>query len=256
MTESTKQLIRNIPGTISLYMFCRRLLALPWFIKDLITFKTASRRDGRFTTPLFSLHPILIDKTSTTHFEPHYTYHPAWAARIVANSGPKKHVDISSTLAFSTIVSAFMPVEFYDYRPATLNLDGLVSEHADLTKLQFASDSIASLSCMHTVEHVGLGRYGDPVDPQGDIKAAAELARVLQPGGQLIFVVPVGRSRIEFNAHRVYAYDQVLALFPTLILKEFSMVPDDHRQHGLVRDANPSDVKNQYYACGCFVFTK
>ncbi|NDC42314.1 MAG: DUF268 domain-containing protein, partial [Chitinophagia bacterium] len=56
--------------------------------------------------------------------------------------------------------------------------------------LPFESDSIPSLSCMHTIEHVGLGRYGDQLDPQGDLKAIAELKRVVQPGGDLLFVTP------------------------------------------------------------------
>ena len=119
--------------------------------------------------------PTLLDRTATTKFEPHYIYHPAWAARVVAKINPAKHVDIASTLHFSTIISAFLPVEFYDYRPAILNLPGLVSKHADLTKLHFADNSIESLSCLHTIEHVGLGRYGDPIDPTGDVTACKEL---------------------------------------------------------------------------------
>jgi hypothetical protein len=45
---------------------------------------------------------------------------------------------------------------------------------------------------MHVVEHVGLGRYGDPIDANGDAQAIKELKCVLWPGGVLYFVVPTG----------------------------------------------------------------
>lgn len=256
ITESTKKIIRKVPGSVALYMFLRKLKSLPWFASDYFKLKKLLKNDNRFSLSLKNLQPIFIDKTSTTQFEPHYVYHPAWAARIVAKTNPAKHVDIASILQFSTIVSAFVPVEFYDYRPAHLKLSGYKSEHGDLTNLHFPSDSVESLSCMHTLEHVGLGRYGDPIDALGDIKAAAELARVLKVGGSFIFVTPVGKPKIEFNAHRIYSYEQVLALFPTLKLVEFSLVPDNFREDGFIENANPAIVKDQNWGCGCFHFTK
>ncbi|NEP31283.1 MAG: DUF268 domain-containing protein [Moorea sp. SIO3B2] len=149
-------------------------------------------------------YPILNENTTTTAFEPHYTFHPAWAARILKQINPTKHVDISSSLSFVTLVSAFVPVEFYDYRPAELKLSGLQCRKANLTDLPFPSESISSISCMHVIEHIGLGRYGDPLDPIGDCKAIKELQRVVAPGGNLLMVVPVGRARVQFNAHRIY----------------------------------------------------
>jgi len=256
ISETTKKRIRKIPGSIALYMFFRRLKAVPWFVSDYFAFRKVNKEDGRFVLSAKNLKVVLIDKTSTTLFEPHYTYHPAWAARIVAKTKPAKHVDISSILQFSTIVSAFIPVEFYDYRPANLKLSGYKSEHGDLTNLHFPTDSVESLSCMHTLEHIGLGRYGDPIDPTGDVKAASELARVLAPDGSFIFVTPVGKPTLEFNAHRIYSYEQVLELFPSLKLIEFSLVPDNFREDGFIEDADPSIVKEQDWGCGCFHFTK
>ena len=78
----------------------------------------------------------------------------------------------------------------------------------DICALPFADGSIQSLSCMHVVEHVGLGRYGDPLDPMEIEWQCSELQRVLAPGGDLLFVVPVGKPRIMYNAHRIYSYDR------------------------------------------------
>jgi SAM-dependent methyltransferase len=198
---------------------------------------------------------VLEDATTTTAFDPHYTYHPAWAARILAHTRPTEHVDISSLLQFSTLVSAFVPVRFYDYRPAQLALNGLQCEHADLLALPFEDNSVDSLSCMHVIEHIGLGRYGEPLDPLGDRKAMRELARVLAPGGQLLFVTPVGKPRLQFNAHRIYSYEQIQEGFSSLTLREWALLPDDFT-HGLLLNPNVEVVEQQQYACGCFCFEK
>jgi SAM-dependent methyltransferase len=228
----------------------------PGFIRDYLVFKRLSKKQGRFSIKFTDLFPQLFDNTGKTHFDPHYTYHPAWAARIVAAIKPTKHIDISSILHFSTLVSAFVPVEFYDYRPAEVRLDNLACKKGDLTALPFPDNSVESISCMHTIEHVGLGRYGDPIDPDGDIKAITELIRVVKPGGTLIFVTPVGKPKIMYNAHRIYSYEQVTNLFPGMALKEFSLVPDDFKTHGLITHADKDMVKSQSYACGCFWFVK
>jgi SAM-dependent methyltransferase len=211
----------------------------------------------RFTLSRDDFFPIINEKTAYTGFDRHYVYHPAWAARIVANNRPEKHVDISSTLHFCSILSAFIPVDFYDYRPAKLVLTALNSLSADLLDLPFADNSIPSLSCMHTVEHVGLGRYGDPLDYDGDLKAIKELKRVLAVGGHLLFVVPLGReNRIFFNAHRVYTKQHVLDLFADLQLVDFSLIPEDENDGGLVSDPSNQLLAEQVYGCGCFHFTK
>ena len=198
----------------------------------------------------------MFDKTVTTGFDRHYVYHTAWAARKVKAINPKVHIDIASSLYFPSIVSAFIPVEFYDYRPAPLVLSDLSTKHADLTKLHFDSNSITSLSCLHTIEHIGLGRYGDPIDPDGDKKACHELARVLAPGGSLLFVTPVGKEAvIQFNAHRIYTYELVRKLFPGLELKEFSFIPEKGTD-GIHENADPQELNNETYACGCFWFIK
>jgi hypothetical protein len=200
-------------------------------------------------------HMCLNDKTKTTGFDSHYIYHTAWAARTVASISPVRHVDIGSSLYFCAMLSAFVPVSYYDYRPASLHLDNLTSAHADLLHLPFADASIPSLSCMHTVEHVGLGRYGDTLDPDGDLKAMAELQRVLAAGGSLLFVVPVGRPRVVFNAHRIYSYADVMQGFQELELRQFSLISDEPCT-GLIDQADPAIANAQSYGCGCFRFER
>ncbi|MEI8226711.1 MAG: DUF268 domain-containing protein [Planctomycetota bacterium] len=242
-----------LPGMKFLQKNFARQASRRRFAEEYKHFVDAAKAAGsRFEMTWDDRHPCLDDRTTTTTFDRHYVFHTAWAARVLAQSRPRKHVDIGSSLYFAGIVSAFVPTEFYDLRPAALNLSNLQSRHADLMRLPFGDGEVESLSCMHVVEHVGLGRYGDPIDPDGDLKAMRELQRVVAPAGSLLFVVPVGRPRVQFNAHRIYSYQQVQEAFPELEICQFSLIPDLESDGGLLQNASPDLVPQQRYACGCF----
>ena len=105
---------------------------------------------------------------------------------------------------------------------------------------------------MHVVEHVGLGRYGDRLDAAGDLAAMQELERVLAPGGNLLLVVPVGQPRVCYNAHRVYALEEIVRSFDDLTLRQFALLPDPKFGDEAVIDPDAELVSRQQYACGCF----
>ncbi|MDB5259213.1 MAG: hypothetical protein JWO73_421 [Candidatus Taylorbacteria bacterium] len=236
------------------------VLLTPFIIRDYLKF-TKLDANPRFGLSIRDFYPQVKDKTITTGFDRHYVYHTAWAMRKVRDINPKKHVDVGSILYFCTHISAFIPTEFYDYRPAKLSgLDGLVSKEGNLLSLPFADDSVESISCMHTIEHIGLGRYGDPIDPDGDIKAIEELKRVVAKGGSILFVTPVGKPRIEFNAHRIYSYGQIMDLFAKgpnpLKLREFSLIPESAETGELIPNATKEMADAERYGCGCFWFVK
>ncbi len=229
-----------------------RITLTPFVLRDYLVYKKADNKK-RFEIKVKDFYPQIKDKTITTNFDRHYVYHVAWAVRKVLELKPNFHTDISSSLYFSSTLSASLPVKFYDYRPAKLTLSNLESYSADLTKLPFPDESIESLSCMHTIEHIGLGRYGDPLDPDGDLKAIKELKRVLAKGGSLLFVVPIGQPKIEFNAHRIYSYRMIKELFSDLELAEFYFIPESGDP---VVNEKEEIVNKSSYACGCFWFIK
>lgn len=220
-------------------------------------FQLKSHSKPRFSLQLRDLQLCLFDATASTTFDRHYVFHTAWASRILAETRPESHIDISSSLYFVANVSAFVPIEFYDYRPAKLGLSGVGSHQGDLYALPFSDASVRSLSCMHVVEHIGLGRYGDRLDYDGDIKAVSEIRRVVSSGGNVLFVVPVGgKPLIKFNAHRIYTYRQVVSMFSGFRLKEFALIPDSEMEGGLIRYASEAQANSQQYGCGCFWFEK
>jgi hypothetical protein len=226
------------------------------FVNEYRRFRAAAAADGRFPVLWKNRSAFLKEKTSQSGFDRHYVYHTAWAARMVRQANPSFHVDISSSLYFCSIVSAFVPVRFYEFRTPDLKLSNLSTESADLLALPFESGSVASLSCMHVVEHAGLGRYGDPLDPAADLAAIAELKRVLAPRGMLLFVVPLGRPVVRFNSHRTYSYGQILGYFIGLTLAQYAFIPESFSDGPMVEDPPQETRDRGREGCGCFMFTK
>jgi hypothetical protein len=235
-------LVINLRGVLSIYRLAPFLLQWRRF---------AGR--SRIAAPAADLYPCLADATAKTDFDPHYFFQAAWLARKLAASRPAVHTDIASDVGMIGVLSAFVPVEFLDIRPLEVALPGLVSRKDDLSSLALPSDSVSSLSCLHVLEHIGLGRYGDPLDPDGHVKAAGELSRVLAYGGDLYLSVPVGRERACFNAHRVFSVATIRNLFATLELSDFALV-DDHGRF-LAGMAEAEAARNEY-GCGMFHFAK
>jgi SAM-dependent methyltransferase len=228
------------------------------FVMDYLRFRRLSSAGARQRLAVRWKHrnPRLRDRTAGSVFDKHYVYHTAWAMRALAELRPHRHVDIASSVYFAALASAFVPCEFYDFRPASIHLPNLRTGRADLLALPFESDSIPSLSCMHVVEHVGLGRYGDEIDPDGDLKACGQLTRVLAPGGSLLFVVPVGQPRVVFNAHRVYSLGQVRQALAGLELKSSVLISMKADGNPVLSDPAEDVVAAERYGCGCFWFLK
>jgi SAM-dependent methyltransferase len=199
-------------------------------------------------------YPCLGDRTKKTPFDAHYVFQAVWAMEHIAQSGDQHHIDVGSDVRFVTMLTTHLPVTFVDIRPLKAKgIKRLTSIAGSLLELPFADASVKSLSCLHVAEHVGLGRYGDPLDPSGTRRACAELARVLAPGGNLFFSLPVGRSRVCFNAHRVHTPAQILDYFRELELIAFAVV-DDRRE--FLSNILPSQMAVSEYGCGMFWFQR
>jgi hypothetical protein len=229
--------------------------SLPTFLRNLKTYSNSNRTPS--LRPHWSnMFPILTDMNAPAGtIGGHYFHQDLWAARKIFHVLPARHIDIGSrTDGFIAHLLTFMPVTVVDIRPMHSSLEGLTFFQDDATNLRnLATDSVPSLSSLHAAEHFGLGRYGDPVDPQACFLFMAALERVLAPGGRLYFSVPIGQERVEFNAHRVFAPETILRSFSRLKLVSFAFVADDGNLH---TDASPHTIPPSQLACGLFEFTK
>lgn len=141
----------------------------------------------------------------------------------------KEHYDIGSSVSsfIAHLLASGIRVNAIDVRPFRGECENLYSITDDATMLnQFEDDSILSLSALCSLEHFGLGRYGDPVDPEACFKCFAQIQKKLKKGGKLFISVPVGQERVEFNAHRVFYASTIVSCFDQLKLIEHSVIED------------------------------
>lgn len=238
------------PGT-----FLRSFRSLPTYVRDALKYQKLNRRPS-LRLRWREAFPILTDMSASAGtIGGHYFHQDLWAARKIFARQPRAHLDIGSrTDGFIAHLLSFMDVTVVDIRPMTSTIRGLTFFQDDATELANIPDnSVDSLSTLHAAEHFGLGRYTDAIDPMACFTFMSSLERVLAPGGRLYFSVPVGRERVEFNAHRVFSPATVLASFPQLQLVTFSYVGDDG---ALYEGLDPVAMPLSELACGLFEFTR
>lgn len=187
----------------------------------------------------------------------HYFHMDLLVARFIADAKPKRHLDVGSRIdGFVAHVAAFRAIEIMDIRPLAIPSHPQIRfVQGDLMRPQ--SDTIGqvdSLSCLHVLEHIGLGRYGDPIDPSGHRLAFSNLVELVAPGGTFYFAAPVGRGKVMFNAHRVFD-PAVVPLWEAqrLEVERFDYVDDTGALHV---NAEPADAAGLEYGCGIYTFKR
>src|SRR5580698_1619737 len=229
-------------------VFVRTLRSLPTFLKDIRRYQKMNPPRG-FRIGIKSLFPILTDRGASAGLTgDHYFLQDLWAAKKIFERNPREHLDVGSRIdGFVAHLLSFRSVTVVELRPLDENIPGLTFLCDDATEMGLVqSDSIESLSSLHVAEHFGLGRYGDPVDPHACFRFMASLERILAPGGRLYFSVPIGRERVEFNAHRVFAARTILHSMPGLRLLSFSHVSEEGE---LFQDSDPDRASERHTPC-------
>ncbi len=192
--------------------------------------------------------PILDERTATSGGLGAYFQQDLHVARLVKEAAPERHVDVGSRIdGFIGHLAVFRKVEVLDIRPQPVTIPNVVFHQLDLMKELPAEwvECTGSLSCLHTIEHFGMGRYGDPIDAEGHLKGLGQLKRMVAPGGILYLSTPMGPQRIEFNAHRIFSADTCFKWFERdWEILSFSFVDDGGKLHKSVGWGEPGRTDN------------
>ena len=237
------------------------------FIKGLSLYladkKELTKQKGNDTHfPFGSNRPIFEDRFAESGLASgHYFHQDMLVARKIYENKPIRHVDIGSrTDGFIAHVAIFREIEMFDIREQKSNVKNILFKKADLMQLPDNMYNYCdSISALHSIEHFGLGRYGDPIDYSGHEKALQNISKILTVGGVFYFSVPIGPQRINFNAHRVFSVKYLIELLKNNFeIKTFSFVNDFGDLFEYVKMTHEEIERNFgcNYGCGIFELVK
>lgn len=161
----------------------------------------------------------------------HYFHQDLWVAQRVFEAKPYRHVDVGSSISgFVSHVASFRQIDVIDIRPLDSEIKNVRFIQRDMMNKDDLHDLHAdSVSCLHALEHFGLGRYGDNLDPEGWESGFRSLSDLVTKGGTLYLGLPTSnRQRIEFNEQRVFCIPFLRDLFcEDFEILDCSFVHDD-----------------------------
>ena len=212
----------------------RSAAALPGFWASYRQFVRCHRMADP-TFELGKLYPCLNDAKTTNGVLSDYFHQDLLVAQRIFERRPTRHADVGSRVdGFVAHLAVFREVEVFDIRPIGGKINNVRFHQLDI--MSHLGDkwfgAFDSVSCLHALEHFGLGRYGDPIDYFGYLKGFAALSNLTSPGGRLYLSVPLGPQRIEFNAHRVFSLDYLQQMCAqNFDIEEFSYIDDEGGLH-------------------------
>lgn len=237
------------------------LLGFPKFFVDYYNFKHQVRKLNGWKE--ISLYPCIEDKSlDSGSINGHYFLQDLHVAQAIFKKAPVKHLDIGSRVdGFVAHVASFRDIIIADIRQLEATDDSISYVQLDITDdiLPNFKEKFDSVSCLHVVEHIGLGRYGDKIDYSGYFTTLKNLANLLSDDGTLYVSVPIGRQRVEYNAHRIFSVNYFLEIIPdSLELISFSYIDDNSDLHKEVDldDKVKRHVNAFEYGCGIFFLKK
>lgn len=238
-------------------VFFRALREIPRYISDYRNFKRGNKGKLEFL-------PCLHDRYQEGGvIKNEYFWQDLLVARMISAAKPDKHADIGSRIdGFVAHVASFREIEVFDIRPVSTRIPGVTFRQADLMQsVVNLANHYDSVSCLHALEHFGLGRYGDPVDPEGFYRGFNNIASLLKNNGVLYLSVPIGIDRVEFNGLRVsdprtiitMANENSLSLISLIFISQTGTIENIPMNE---INAQINEAARQRYKLGVFTFTK
>jgi hypothetical protein len=229
-------------------------------INDFLKFKSDREKFIKLGGEISHRYPIWSDyRKQAGSSGGDYFHQDLLVASFIHENRPQKHIDVGSRIdGFVAHVAAFRKIQVLDIRPLSpLGHANIEFIQADLMKADNRLPKADSVSCLHAIEHFGLGRYGDPIDPLGHQKGFSNLVSMLEDGGTLYMSFPIGRqNEVHFNAHRVFHPRDILSWQASkgLYLVRFDYVDDAGNLHQKIDLASKEIDVN--LGCGIYTFKK
>jgi SAM-dependent methyltransferase len=209
--------------------------------------------------PLAKFYPILNENSAESGVASgHYFHQDLYVARRVYENMPQRHIDVASRVdGFVSHVAVFREIEVADIRGLSTTAKNIRFLQCDLMNSLSVGmlGQADSVSCLHALEHFGLGRYGDPISADGHVHGLRNLCRMVKHQGLLYLSVPIGRQRVEFNGQRVFAAKTLPSIIHSdFRLDRFSFVDDAGNIHENVAFPNRDVERNFGCNLGCGIY--
>ena len=233
-----------------------RILSLKHYLRFRKEKKIWINQGGKITHS----HMVLSDyEDKAGNVKGQYFHQDLLVANFIYKNNPSRHIDVGSRIdGFVAHVASYREVEVLDVRP----LENSTHKNIKFIKANLMDPQdlgkTDSLSCLHAIEHFGLGRYNDPIDVDGYKKGIANLVNMVNKGGHLYISFPIGQNdEVHFNAHRVFHPNSIFkhsSIKQNMKLIRFDYVDDEGYLH---TDIKIQDVNvNTKYGCGIYTFKK
>jgi hypothetical protein len=232
----------------------RSIIGFPRYLKEKRRYAAQSDID---LWPI-KFYPMILDRNGESAELGEYFWQDLFVAKQVINTNPKRHIDVGSRIdGFVAHLACVRPIEVFDIRPLNSKVENVEFVQWDITNPLSDYHEIADcVTCLHTIEHIGLGRYGDPLDPDGWKKGLESLGKLLKRGGEMWLSVPIGKQRVEFNAHRVFDPRTIAQYVKTqgLSLVEFHYLDNNRIIKSTNLEQDMEKLSRENYSLGIFLF--
>lgn len=229
------------------------------YLKEYRLFKSKLKEDFEITNNF----PCLLDRYDEAGVATgQYFIQDLYVAQQIYRNNPMKHVDIGSRVdGFVAHVATFRKIEIFDIRPLQSTISNIEYHQLDITQEPYNYYNYCdSISCLHALEHFGLGRYGDTIDVDGHQKGFQNISKILKQGGIFYFSVPISfRQRIEFNAHRIFNIPYLLKMISNIFeIQSISYIDDQGLFHQNINlnSTQLNDSFNCNHGCAIFILKK
>ena len=238
---------------VNIRRFLFTLRGMPKIVRDYLVFRKEYGAD-------FGVHLCIGDHLAENgDISNEYFLQDLYVAQKISSRLPRRHLDVGSHVAgFVAHVASFREVDVVDIRPQSKDIKNITFMQYDFSSRSIRNLQYDSVSCLHALEHFGLGRYGDTIDKEAFRNGLINLANAVSLGGRLYLSLPIGIEKIYFNSHRISDPVKILEFTQELglVVRSFACVSEGVLRpcYDIIQELNA--LRSREYVLGIYEFEK